>query len=34
VDVKLQYALEYQPDIRCMTYQVRFSLQSTPGLGE
>ena len=33
VDLKLQYALEDQPNIRCMTYEVHFSLQATPRLG-
>jgi len=32
IDRKLQYALDGQKDIKCMTYQVSFSLDSTPEL--
>lgn len=32
VDQRLQYALDGQPNIRCMNYQVRFSLGEIPGL--
>lgn len=32
VDQRIQYALDGQPHIRCMTYQVRFSLGDAPGL--
>lgn len=34
IDKKLQYALDGQPNVRCMTYRVRFSLDSAPVLGE
>jgi len=32
IDLKLQYALDGQKNIKCMTYQVNFSLDSTPQL--
>lgn len=32
IDRKLQYALDGLTDIKCMTYQVKFSLDSTPEL--
>ena len=32
IDRKLQYALDGLEDIKCMTYQVKFSLDSTPEL--
>jgi len=32
VDAKLQFALDGQRDIRCMTYQVSFALSNAPGL--
>lgn len=33
VDKKLQYALDGQSDIRCMTYEVSFRLNADPGIG-
>ena len=32
VDKRLQYALDGQPNVRCMTYRVRFSLDPAPEL--
>jgi hypothetical protein len=32
VDQRLQYALDGQPNIRCMTYRVQFNLADAPEL--
>ncbi len=34
IDRKLQYAIDGQKDIKCMTYQVNFKLDTTPDLNE
>jgi hypothetical protein len=32
IDKKLQYAIDGQPNVRCMTYRISFSLEAAPGL--